>query len=356
VGPPRCFILSIVASAAVVASFPRTARADASAHLVYLRGPGAEQCPGEAAIRAAVSSRLGYDPFFPWAHDTLFAEIDRSNDAFRAVVKLVDANNLQRGSRELSVRGSDCSAVIDVLALTISLTIDPSSVVGGPKADEPPPAEAPPPSQSTVSPAAASQPTIAPEPEGPPAVPDPWLRRPEPNERPGTRPRQANPVSWQMALGTLAAVDAAPAPNAGFTLSVGATWRIFSFDLEARADLPSQGASMVAAMEVRSWLVAGSLVPCAHFAFVFGCPVVSVGAVGATARGIQLPRDDYGPWWALGARAGAEWSPIRQVTLRAYAELLGTMLPVDVFVDGRLIYGFARETADLGAVVVWRFL
>ena len=69
------------------------------AGLVYLRGPGAEQCPGEAAIRGAVSSRLGYDPFFAWARDTLFTEIDRSGDAFRAVVKLVDANNLQRGAR-----------------------------------------------------------------------------------------------------------------------------------------------------------------------------------------------------------------------------------------------------------------
>jgi hypothetical protein len=354
-----------VASAALVASFARTARADASAHLVYLRGPGAEQCPGEAAIRAAVSSRLGYDPFFPWAHDTLFTEIDRSDDAFRAVVKLVDANNMQRGSRELSVRGSDCSAVIDVLALTISLTIDPSSVVGGPKADEPPPApaEAPPPAQPTVSSAAGSQPTVAaaswptaPRPESPLTVPAPWLLRPAPNERPEPRSRPANPVSWHVAMGGLAAINAAPAPNAGLTLSLGAMWRIFSLDVEARADLPSQGASDFSPMEVRSWLIAGSLVPCAHFAFVFGCPVVSVGALGATARGIAVPREDYGPWWALGARAGAEWTPAPPITLRAYVEVLGTMLPVDLSVDGHSIYSFSRGTADLGAAVAWRFL
>jgi hypothetical protein len=78
---------------------PRPARAAASAHLVYVRGPGAEQCASEQTLRAAVSTRLGYDPSFAWAHDTLFAEIQRANGAFRAIVKFIDENNLQRGSR-----------------------------------------------------------------------------------------------------------------------------------------------------------------------------------------------------------------------------------------------------------------
>jgi hypothetical protein len=357
VGPPRHLAFSIVAAVALVASFPRAARADASARLVYLRGPGAEQCPGEAAIRAAVSSRLGYDPFFPWAHDTLFTEIDRSGDAFRAVVKLVDANNLQRGARELSVRGSDCSAVIDVLALTISLTIDPSSVIGEPKADAPPAAtpeapSQPPPAAAEASPARV---TATPEPESPPPPPAPRLQHAA-NERPEPRLLPANPLSIRVALGALAAVDAAPAPNAGLTVSVGATWRIFSLDLEGRADLPSQGSSSVPSMEVRSWLIAGSVVPCAHVVFLFGCPVASFGAIGATARGVAHPRENYGAWWALGGRLGAEWAPGPHVLVRAYVEGLGTMLPVDLFVDGGWIYRFPRWNADLGAAVAWRFL
>jgi hypothetical protein len=43
---------------------------------------------------------------------------DSRSSAFRAVVKLVDENNLQRGSREISVQGDDCSVVIDALGLT----------------------------------------------------------------------------------------------------------------------------------------------------------------------------------------------------------------------------------------------
>ena len=50
---------------------PSVAWAAASARLVYVRGPGAEECPGEEALRAAVGTRLGYDPFFAWAPDTL---------------------------------------------------------------------------------------------------------------------------------------------------------------------------------------------------------------------------------------------------------------------------------------------
>lgn len=61
-------LLGIVACGLVTtASFAAPARAQpaASAHLVYVRGPGAEECPGEHAIRSAVGARLGYDPFFP---------------------------------------------------------------------------------------------------------------------------------------------------------------------------------------------------------------------------------------------------------------------------------------------------
>ncbi|MGH7434358.1 MAG: hypothetical protein ACRENE_01645, partial [Polyangiaceae bacterium] len=96
------------------------AGAAASARLVYVRGPGAEQCPGEPAVRAAVSVRLGYDPFFAWAHDTLFAEITRTEGTFHVELKLVDDSNMLRGARQIAMAGSDCSAAIDAAGLTIS--------------------------------------------------------------------------------------------------------------------------------------------------------------------------------------------------------------------------------------------
>jgi hypothetical protein len=76
-------------------------QAAASARLVYVRGLGAEECPGENALRAAVEARLGYDPFFAWAHDTLVPELSRAGGEFRVDLKLVDEHNALRAKRGL---------------------------------------------------------------------------------------------------------------------------------------------------------------------------------------------------------------------------------------------------------------
>ncbi len=49
-------ILQLCSGATVLLSLSRVAFADASARLVYVRGAGAEQCPGEQALRAAASA------------------------------------------------------------------------------------------------------------------------------------------------------------------------------------------------------------------------------------------------------------------------------------------------------------
>jgi pyruvate/2-oxoglutarate dehydrogenase complex dihydrolipoamide acyltransferase (E2) component len=149
-------ILTVVG---VLASAEVGARAAPSARLVYVRGPGAERCPSEAAVRAAVSARLGYDPFLDWAGETMFVEIQRGPRAFRVLVKLVGADNLQRGAREIAVRGDDCSAVIDAMGLSISLAIDAGAgsrrdvPASPPKPEQPPPAPAPPQPVPSATPA-----------------------------------------------------------------------------------------------------------------------------------------------------------------------------------------------------------
>ena len=161
---------------ALVSGTPKAARAAASAHLVYLRGPGAEGCPGEQAVRAAVSTRLGYDPFFPWARDTLFAEITAGKGDFHVDIKLVDGDNLQRGGRDITVKGNDCSAVIDAMGLTISLTIDPSSITGAAPSSPPSPPPPPPDAPILLSTLAAPRPPDSPR--DAPRIPPARRRRP----------------------------------------------------------------------------------------------------------------------------------------------------------------------------------
>jgi len=328
-------LAACVLSATMLVGTARTAHAAASVRLVYVRGPGAEQCPPEDLVHAAVRSRLGYDPFIVWAHDTLFAEVTRSAGAFRARVKLVDDTNTERGAREMSVPGDDCAAVIEAIGLTISLTIDPNSLIGPPQSQPTPPQQAETATEPELTPAKA-----APTPRDTPAP---------------SLPTQPRALSVHMGLGVIGSLGTAPAATAGAIFSVGAGWRALTLDLEGRADLPATGASTVPTAQVRSWLLAGSIVPCLHVGRFFGCGVASVGDQGATSTGIPMRREDHASWWAAGARAGTEFSVAGPLFFRVYVELLGTLARNVLFIDGEQAYRFPPGSGGVGFSLARRF-
>jgi hypothetical protein len=330
----RALLGFVACGLAATSSFAVSAHAQAaaSAHLVYVRGPGAEECPGEHAIRAAVGTRLGYDPFFPWARDTLFTEITRSDGEFHVDLKLVDDRNLLRGARQISVTATDCAAAIDAIGLTISLTIDPASLLR--------PAPTPP----VAAPAPEVQPELP--------LPDPPMPRDVVSPSPRSPPER---IHGRIGVGAVGSVGAAPAATLGPTLSAGASWRSLSLDVEGRADLPAAGAAQETSARVRSWLIVGSLVPCLHLGGPFGCVVFSGGTLGATSVGTAAPHTDHAPWWAAGLRAGAEISLQGPLSLRAYAELLATLTRDRLSIDGAPAYTFAPWSGGLGAELAWRF-
>ena len=109
-----------------------------SARFVFLRGPGTDSCPSDADVRQAVQTRLGYEPFSSYAPSTMFAEVSAVNGGFTANLRLADAENAVHGARQLHVQGR-CADLMDAMALTISLAIDPMSVTrSGPPEDAPP--------------------------------------------------------------------------------------------------------------------------------------------------------------------------------------------------------------------------
>ena len=320
---------------------PTGAWAAASARLVYVRGPGAEQCPGESAVRAAVSVRLGYDPFFAWAHDTLFAEITRSDGTFHVELKLVDDGNMLRGARQIAIAGTDCSAAIDAAGLTISLTIDPASITG------------PRPALPVAQPAPAPEPASDPAPEmnetAPTATVRPEESRPAPSKAPGES------LQGHIGLGAVGSVGAAPSATVGATVLAGVSWRRLSLDAEGRADLPATGGVEASPAGVRSWLIAGSLVPCVHFGIPFSCVLLSGGSLGATSVNVAAPREDHASWWAAGLRAGGELALPHSLSLRAYAEGLAMLTRNTLNIDQAVAYTYPTWSADLGVAVVWRF-
>src|SRR4051794_12304198 len=92
-----------------------------TAVLRYARGPATSQCPDEESLRAAVSARLGYDPFQSDAPMTIAATIVRRGHLLHARVEITDEHGAPIGSRELSSAGRDCTEIAQSMTLAISI-------------------------------------------------------------------------------------------------------------------------------------------------------------------------------------------------------------------------------------------
>ncbi len=267
---------------------------------MYGRSGAADACPDESALRRAVASRIGYDPFFPTAPRTVIVTIAQKADRLVARVQLVDDGGRAQGARELDSAETDCEGLFDTVALTISIAIDPQALVR-PSVRPPPPepvSEPPrPPPPASVAPA-----TYAPAPS--------TARRPEPARE---SPELRVVVSLRGSFGL----------NPGFALGgsfyAGASWTRASLGLEAQADLPAS-ASVAGGGSVTAWLVAGALVPCLRFQSISVCAIGVLGRLDATASGVASPRERAAPYLGFGARVGIDIHLSTFVSLRAQAD------------------------------------
>jgi hypothetical protein len=327
----------------------RPALAGASARLVYLRGPGAEACPGEASVRAAVRARLGYDPFFPWAHDALVVEVTGAQGTFRVDLKRVDDGNVERGTRTLTVKATDCGAVLEAMALTMSLVVDPASIVGASPSvgilPQDSPASAPSPSSGgTGGGKDGTESTPTREDSAPMGATS--AAAPESPSVPASPPSR---MHARMGAAMTGSAGAAMSPNAGVRLFVGAGWRALSIDAEGRYDFPATGTASGEA--VTSWIAAVSAVPCAHIGPAFGCAVATLGT--QAARGHQGAQT---VWYAAGGRLGAGLPFGASWTLEGYCEVLGAVQNEVVVGTASPAQRFSAITGSVGAAVAWSFL
>jgi hypothetical protein len=348
-------------AAVALAMLPGVARARApatSARLVYDRGPGAQGCADEPALRAAVAARLGYDPFFPWAHDTVVAEIERTADGFRARVKMVGEEALERGAREIAVHGESCAALTEAMALTISLIIDPSRMTGGsPAADESPAAATPEnaPSDREVHGEPRESPAPGPEPRA--AAADRRALPPLDHEPPRRAPGEA--VAFEAGAQLLAVRAPVPGIGPGLALTFGVAWRRLSLDVEGRFDVPVSASDVDAShrtLQAQSGIAAGQLVPCVHIAFAFGCAIVAAGGLWASGQEVTTSRTQSAFWAAAGGRLGVQTTPFGEhVVLRVFVEAVGAFPSEPVTIDGNQVYKVPALDGALGLGAAWRF-
>ncbi len=294
----------------------RATAAGHSARLIYIRDKASLACADEDGVRTAVTKRLGYDPFVAYADMTIVAEVKgRPGGGFVAALRIVQSDGMSAGDRSLASR--DCRELVDALALTLSIIVDPVTATRGPQA-EPPPEPAP----------------IMP-PEPPPPVPAP---APPPAPLPPPPAPRPERVSILVLAAPFVSAGEAPSVAAGGILALSLRTRSLSLGVEARADLPASR-SVGAGGIIHSHTVSGWVVPCAHLRWLDGCALVGGGAIFADSTGVGEPGSATGAYFAAGVRVGA--------TLE-----LGTTLVVRPFVDG-LIQPF-RPVYEVAGAAAYR--
>ncbi len=299
----------------LVAATPTASLGSPSAKLTYVRGPGAERCPDEAALRKAVAARLGFDVFFPWAKRTVVAEIAKGARGYHARLQVLGEDGVVLGVRSIEATSQSCAEVAQALALAMSIAVDDFGL------DEPPPPRSADPQQES------------PEPRPPETVPlavAPMALAPTTVAR---VVRFAATLSPHLAFGV--------APSVAVGLDAGVDARIgerFSLGLELRGDLPASSGAP-AGGSVSTAVFAASVVPCARVPFLLSlCAVASVGDFHEAGAGLAQDASGDALYAAVGPRVGLE-VPLGRAFVAAR-------------VDGSFI--LLRHVLDVGSVEVFR--
>ncbi|MEZ4406616.1 MAG: hypothetical protein R3A52_09085 [Polyangiales bacterium] len=277
--------------------------------LVYATAAGVDRCPDEVAVRAAVSARLGRDPFSDEATSEVRASIRRARRGLRAEVRLVGHGRRARGVRRLATRRDDCAALADAVALAISLAIDPlSGTRPAPRPADPPPA---PPEAQPSTPAPAPQPAPQPAPTPAPA--------PTPTPPPTPRRTPSLVTDAYVGLGGALSINVVPSLAVGPSLEggvrLGPRW---SLGGELRY---AGGETALVNGTVRGDLVSLTALPCVHVSFASACAVLTGGVVFGQGSGFPTDLTGVTGLFALGARARVESPRVGPVSFVGWAEV-----------------------------------
>jgi hypothetical protein len=331
---------TLFTAAATIAA--KDAGASPSARLVYVRTRDALSCGDEQALRSAVTSRFGYDPFFAWAARTVVVDIARSDGRYRSRVQVVDDQGVARGTREITGEPDSCASLIDLTALAISIALD-ASIASSPPPAAPPPA-APPAPPPTLSP--ASSPAVAPTPTSD-VVLAPRSRSPLPSQ----------PAALDVFAGAdvLASMGSAPSPSAGLALFGGIRTERFSGAVEIRADAPA-GVESSSGGSAASWLLMGGLVPCVRFAWASFCALGELGLLQAQGYGLTSAQGRSTFVAFAGARAGVDLGLSTTFSLRAHVDGLVDLHEPSLTLGSNTVWNAPAVAASLGVGLVARIL
>lgn len=326
---------------ACVLTMANTAHASPSARLTYVRGDGAASCPDEDALRQAVASRLGYDPFFPSARKSVVAEVSRGDKGFRGRIVILDEHGLSRGERVLPPSGKDCGETVRAMALAISIAIDDLA------AEDPKAPEADASNSATAPPIEAPSPPIAtPAPSSPPS-PVASAPAPAPSQPP-------TPLELRAAAGPHVGIAFAPSVDIGGHLSAELLVGRFAIGVEGRIDAPAS-ATLATGGRVETSYAGGALLGCVRGGLPFACATVGAGSLTGRSDGITFPRTDRALLFLGGVRVGIEGALGERIVLRGFGAIEVPIPRHEVQVDGVTRFELPIVAGLLGADVALRF-
>jgi len=336
-------------AATLAACFFATGRVGAApgdaTRLEYARSARAAVCPDRNALQTQVSKRLGYDPFFHAARQTISVEIVDVEDEFRAQMRLMDENGIIVGSRELREKAEHCDELVASLALAISIALDPSAALGE--------------EVTPVAPKAESVPTETVEPPPEPERESAAQEHPPKKGRPSDEPSRASPADRnRLKLAARAAffADLGNAPALAFGFRVGTDLQRDSFRLGAEfsKQFPSSK-ELGAGGRASASLLAGTLSPCLATDTLAGCGLLSFGSLRTRGESIDFPASQSAFYASVGARF--EYTPLLLGKLRLLTtfDAMKPLTPVALHLAGAEVWRTPFLTFQAGIGLRFRF-
>lgn len=329
--------------AIVMAALTGQAPDGKTVRLLYVREAGAESCPAEPDLRAAVTTRLGYDPFRAEAQRSVLARVAGSQGGLVGSIELMDEAGLSRGKRELRTDGATCDEMARAMALSMSIAVDPEHAARGDAVPEPAssaalplPAEA----ESAVAPPAS----LAPPPKPPEPKPQPdRARRPLSDRLPVPAPRGTR---ISLSLAGLSAAGIAPGLAFGGALGVQGQRGAWALGLGARL-LRAPSTLVDRSTRLEATLGAAELSGCLRGSVFEHCLLGLAGKTWLDPNGVSQPRSASGVFGALGVRSGFAAQVSRQFGVFAHLEGLAVLSPLRAQVDGADVWAAPSVAATL---------
>jgi hypothetical protein len=304
--------------------------------LDYEVDPQLSDCPSGPDLSAAVSKRLGYDPFISATGPTkhrVKVSIQRTAAGTEAHVEWLDARGGSEGERRLSSESAECGELARGLSFAIAVQI-----------------------QLRASP----EPSAAP-PQATPPVPAP--APPAPAPRPARSPESRRLV--MVGAGVLAAHGLTPKVSPGLRIFGSVGNQRISLELSTQATLPSEESAeatiphlspLASPPSFSAGELSAKVAPCVRLPPFGICGVFMAGQLHVRGEGVDQVRSPSSLVAATGAKLQLVWPPGASFGVLLQAEALALLTPRDVLMNQQVVWSTAPVLlgASLDLAMIFR--